>query len=371
MSMLERSTDVDARHAPGVNGKTAQSAVQAGWDEPVLEAVNLRKVFPLRQLAFWRTQRGVKAVEDVSLALRPGRCTALVGESGSGKTTVARLLARLYGYTSGEIRFRGQHISRSTTVGLRKYRRYVQLIFQDPFSSLNPVHTVKYHLRRPLRIHGHARTAAEADQQIRHLLERVNLTPAEQFMEKFPHQLSGGQRQRVAIARALAAQPEVLLADEPVSMLDVSIRLDVLNLLLSLKEKERLALLYITHDIASARYFADETMVMYAGQMVEGGPSEAVTQSPRHPYTQLLLQAAPDPDRMLTGQMDAESSLVARGEPPSLINPPSGCRFHPRCPYAMAVCRTAFPPRTDLGGGHWTHCYLYGEPAAVATQSAT
>jgi peptide/nickel transport system ATP-binding protein len=363
---------MDARQAPGLNGKTAQSAVAAAPGEPVLEAVNLRKVFPVRRLRFWGPPSGVKAVEDVSLALRPGRCTALVGESGSGKTTVARLLARLYGYTSGEIRFRGEHIARNTTVGLRKYRRHVQLIFQDPFSSLNPVHTVKYHLRRPLRIHGHARTTAEADQQIKRLLERVNLTPAEQFMEKFPHQLSGGQRQRVAIARALAAQPEVLLADEPVSMLDVSIRLDVLNLLLSLKEKERLALLYITHDIASARYFADETMVMYAGQMVEGGPSEAVTQAPKHPYTQLLLHAAPDPDRMLAGAVtETESPLVAKGEPPSLINPPSGCRFHPRCPYAMAVCRTAFPPRTELGGGHWTNCYLYGEHAAVATQSAT
>ena len=372
MSMLERSTDVDARHLPGVNGKTAQSAAQADPNAPVLEAVNLRKVFPIRRLRLWGPERGVKAVEDVSLALRPGRCTALVGESGSGKTTVARILARLYSYTSGEIRFRGQHISRANTLGLRKYRRYVQLIFQDPFSSLNPVHTVKYHLRRPLRIHGHARTMAEADQQIKHLLERVNLTPAEQFMEKFPHQLSGGQRQRVAIARSLAAQPEVLLADEPVSMLDVSIRLDVLNLLLRLKEEDRLALLYITHDIASARYFADETMVMYAGQMVEGGPSEAVTQTPRHPYTQLLLQAAPDPDRMLGGAAEeASSPLIAKGEPPSLINPPSGCRFHPRCPYVMPVCRTAFPPRTDLGGGHWTHCYLYGEKDSVANQSAT
>ena len=253
---------------------------------------------------------------------------------------------------------------------MRQYRRHVQLIFQDPFSSLNPVHTVKYHLRRPLRIHGHARTSAEADEQIKVLLERVNLTPAAQYMSKYPHQLSGGQRQRVAIARALAAQPEVLLADEPVSMLDVSIRLDVLNLLLRLKEEDRLALLYITHDIASARYFADETLVMYAGQMVEGGPSEAVTQTPKHPYTQLLLQAAPDPDRIL-GASPEVPVLTARGEIPSLINPPKGCRFHPRCPYAMPVCRQQFPPRTELGAGHWTHCYLYGENASVANGSAT
>ncbi len=361
MSMLERSTEADARYQPGMNGR-------AHSDAPVLEAVNLRKVFPLRRVRLFGPPRGVQAVENVSLALRPGHCTALVGESGSGKTTVARLLARLYSYSAGEIRFRGEPISSRSLGGLRKYRSHVQLIFQDPFSSLNPVHTVKYHLRRPLRLHGRARSAAEVDEQVKALLRRVNLTPAEQFMDKYPHQLSGGQRQRVAIARALAANPEVLLADEPVSMLDVSIRLDVLNVLLRLKEEDRLALLYITHDIASARYFADETLVMYAGQMVEGGPSEAVTQTPRHPYTQLLLQAAPDPDRILTGGQEAP--LMARGEPPSLITPPGGCRFHPRCPFAMPICRQAFPPRTDLGGGHWTHCYLYVEHASTTTSSA-
>ena len=370
MSISGRSSGTAGEYNPGMNGRVDQSVAQGAWDAPVLEAMHLRKVFPLRQLRLMGPPKSVKAVEDVSLSLRPGRCTALVGESGSGKTTVARLLARMYGITGGEIRFRGKEIDARGTRALRHYRRYVQLIFQDPFSSLNPVHTVKYHLRRPLRLHGHARNNEEAERQIISLLERVNLTPAEQFMNKYPHELSGGQRQRVAIARALAAQPEVLLADEPVSMLDVSIRLGVLNLLLRLKEEDRLALLYITHDIASARYFADETLVMYAGQMVEGGPSETVTQSPRHPYTQLLLHAAPDPDRVNMDGQEVEP-LPARGEIPSLINPPSGCRFHPRCPYAMAVCRQSFPPRTDLGGGHWTHCYLYGEKAAVANASAT
>jgi peptide/nickel transport system ATP-binding protein len=302
----------------------------------------------------------VKAVEDVSLSLRPGHSLAVVGESGSGKTTVARLLAQLYPPTSGSIRFRGASVGRIRGRKVRAYRRHVQLIFQDPFSSLNPMHTIRYHLNRPLRLYRHARSAAEEEQQVKTLLERVNLVPAEQFINKFPHQLSGGQRQRVAIARALAAQPEVLLADEPVSMLDVSIRLDILNLLLRLKAEDRLALLYITHDIASARYFADETLVMYAGQMIEGGPSEQVIQQPKHPYTQLLLLSAPDPEQGEAARAADSPLLATRGDPPSLINPPKGCRFHPRCPFAMPICREQVPPRTDLGGGHWTHCFLYG-----------
>jgi peptide/nickel transport system ATP-binding protein len=327
---------------------------------PVLEAIHLRKEFPVGQRLLG-TPRVVHAVEDTSLALYPGRATALVGESGSGKTTVARMLARLYDPTSGTINFRGSPIKLTrSSAALHNYRRHVQLIFQDPFASLNPVHSVRYHLARPLRIFGHAKNQLEETQQILALLNRVSLTPADQFIQKYPHQLSGGQRQRIAIARALAVRPDVLLADEPVSMLDVSIRLDILNLLLRLKDEEQLALLYITHDIASARYFADDTLVMYAGQMVEGGPSEEVTQAPKHPYTRLLLSAAPDPDRIKAGG-GGMREIGARGEIPSLITPPTGCRFHPRCPHAMEVCRQRFPKRTDLGGGHWTHCFLYGD----------
>jgi peptide/nickel transport system ATP-binding protein len=338
--------------------------------EPILEAVHLRKEFPLHTVKLFGPARVVHAVEDASLALRPGRATALVGESGSGKTTVARLLARIYTPTAGTIRYREEVVKARGAEAIRAYRRHVQMVFQDPFSSLNPMHTVRYHLSRPLHIHGHVHSAVEETQLITSLLERVNLTPAEQFMHKFPHQLSGGQRQRVAIARALAAKPSVLLADEPVSMLDVSIRLDMLNLLLRLKEEENLALLFITHDLASARYFAEETLVMYAGQMVEGGPSEEVIKLPKHPYTQLLLSAAPDPERFGEASQPGDpkrlpwaqstQSAGGSGEPPSLINPPSGCRFHPRCPYAMPVCRQQFPPRTELGGGHWTNCFLYG-----------
>jgi peptide/nickel transport system ATP-binding protein len=340
----------------------------ANLSNPVLEADHLRKDFPLRSVRLFGPPRAVHAVEDASLTLYPGRATAVVGESGSGKTTVARMLARLYDPTSGTIRFRGQPIDlKARGEALRTYRRHVQLIFQDPFASLNPLHSVRYHLSRPLRVHGHAHNRREETEQILALLRRVSLTPAEQFIEKYPYQLSGGQRQRIAIARALAVQPEVLLADEPVSMLDVSIRLDILNLLLRLKDEEQLALLYITHDIASARYFAEETLVMYAGQMVEGGPSEEITQRPKHPYTQLLLSAAPDPDRLMSE--GTSTTLPARGEIPSLITPPSGCRFHPRCPHAMEICRQRFPKRTDLGKGHWTHCFLYGDGNGEPAQS--
>ncbi len=345
--------------------------------EPILEALHLKKDFPLRAIRWFGPMRAVHAVEDTSLALYPGKATALVGESGSGKTTVARLLMRLYGLTNGSLRFKGVPVAKGLG-GMRAYRSHVQYIFQDPFSSLNPVHNVRYHLGRSLRLHGYVRNAADERQQIIALLERVSLTPAEQFIDKFPHQLSGGQRQRIAIARALAVRPSVILADEPVSMLDVSIRLDMLNLLLRLKEEDELAFLFITHDIASARYFAEETLVMYAGQMVEGGPTEEVIQQPRHPYTQLLLSAAPDPATMghrhkgeegvikkgngAKEQGDTSETISPlRGEPPSLINPPGGCRFHPRCPSAMPVCSQSRPARSDLGNGHWTHCFLYSK----------
>jgi peptide/nickel transport system ATP-binding protein len=339
--------------------------------DAILEARNLRKHFPLHSMNPLAPKTAVQAVEDSSLALYPGHATALVGESGSGKSTMARILARLYEPTAGEIRFQGQPVHGAKGTSLKAYRRHVQMVFQDPFSSLNPVHSVRYHLGRPLRLYGYVHNAAEEVEQVLALLKRVSLTPAEQFMVKFPHQLSGGQRQRVAIARALATHPEVLLADEPVSMLDVSIRLDILNLMLRLKDEDKLAVLFITHDIASARYFAEDTLVMYAGQMVEGGPSDAVIQQPKHPYTQLLISAAPDPEKFTPGDRDKRKPLAVKGEIASLIKPPSGCRFHPRCPHAMPVCKERFPERTDLGGGHWTHCFLYGGDKGEKTSVAS
>ncbi|WP_127794930.1 ABC transporter ATP-binding protein [Agromyces sp. LHK192] len=320
-------------------------------DEVVLRAVDLKKHFKLRGI---RTRDVVHAVDGVSFELRRGRVLALVGESGSGKSTIARLLAQLMPLTDGQLLLHGQD---ARARGRRAFRRYVgrvQMIFQDPFGSLNPINTVRYTLTRSLRIHRGNLRGGDLEQALADLLERVRLTPAERYVDKFPHELSGGQRQRVAIARALAAEPEVLLADEPISMLDVSIRLGILNLLQDLRDRLHIAILYITHDIASARYFADRTMVMYAGRIVESGDSESVTQDPKHPYTQLLVRSAPDPD-------DLEARAHgARGEAPSLVRPPSGCRFNPRCPFATELCRTEAPPLLPVGTG------AGGEPREAA-----
>jgi peptide/nickel transport system ATP-binding protein len=261
----------------------------------------------------------LRAVDDVSFTLRPGTITALVGESGSGKSTVARLLSRLYTPSAGTILFRGEDVSRiRRRRALLAYRSEVQMIFQDPFASLNPVKKVQHHLERPLRIHRLV-SKAQADTRVRELLRTVGLVPPDEIAQKYPHQLSGGQRQRVAIARALAVGPAVVLADEPISMLDVSIRVGLLNLMADLKRDLGIAFLYITHDIASARYVADEVLVMYAGQIVEQGPTDAVLQNPLHQYTQLLLSAVPSPEialrRELLGRrrrplVSASSTLV-------------------------------------------------------------
>jgi peptide/nickel transport system ATP-binding protein len=276
-----------------------------------------------------------------------------VGESGSGKSTLARLMAHLITPTAGQLRLDGLDTTRLSRRVTRSYRKSVQLVLQDPFASLNPIHSVRYHLARPLQIHDRAPRGAALDRAVEGLLEKVKLTPPSQYADKLPHELSGGQRQRVAIARCLAADPTVLLADEPVSMLDVSIRLGILNLLEELRQRDGLAILYVTHDIASARYFASTVSVMYAGQVVESGPSTAITDTPAHPYTQLLLSAAPDPTRAVP------PALTATGSPPSLIHPPAGCRFHPRCPHAMSVCQVAAPPPVEVGEGHRAACWLH------------
>jgi peptide/nickel transport system ATP-binding protein len=319
-----------------------------------LEGRELTKSFWVKQGRgpFARKAR-VHAVESVTVGLDAGKVTALVGESGAGKTTVARMLAKIIKPDAGQVLLDGKPAPAGRP---RSYAAQVQMVFQDPFASLNPVHRVRHNLVRPLEIH---HIPGDLNAAVVELLHRVALKPAENFTGKFPYELSGGQRQRVAIARALAVRPRVLLADEPVSMLDVSIRLGVLNLLAGLRDREHLAILYVTHDIASARYLADTIVVMYAGQVVESAPSVNLTDHPAHPYTQLLLSAAPDPDRAET------PTLAGRGSPPSLLAPPSGCRFHPRCPYAMDICRRQVPPQFAISSGHTAACWLHARPAEL------
>ena len=330
-----------------------------------LEADNVSKHFEVHgSLGAGST---IRAVENASLQLRRGQIVALVGESGSGKTTLARLLAQFYPVTSGEIRLDGEPAIAKGEFGDRDFYSRVQLIFQDPFGALNPQKPVRHALSRALRLHQPITDKADLEQRILQLMERVNLTPADELIDAYPHQLSGGQRQRLVIARALAVDPEVLLADEPISMLDVSIRLDILNLLRRLRDEQDLAMLYITHDIASARYLSNSIQVMYAGQTVEGGPTESVIQNPQHPYTRLLLESSPDPETTLEAGVEDQADL---GEPPNLADPPPGCRFHPRCPVAMDVCKTRFPSRTDFGGDHWTHCWQHQEQPDTAQPSS-
>jgi peptide/nickel transport system ATP-binding protein len=257
-----------------------------------VQARGLTKTFPVARTRILGARDTVAAVDDVSFTLRPGTITALVGESGSGKSTVARILAKLHEPTSGSVLFDGRDTARLPRRHVRRYRSQVQMIFQDPFGSLNPVRTIRHHIERPLRIH-RVVPRREVRARVHELLATVGLVPAEAYAAKYPHELSGGQRQRVAIARALAVEPAVILADEPISMLDVSIRIGVLNLMLELKRQRNIAFLYITHDLGSARYVADEVLVMYGGRILEQGPTDEVLQHALHPYTQLLLSAVP------------------------------------------------------------------------------
>jgi peptide/nickel transport system ATP-binding protein len=304
-------------------------------------------------------------VQGASIKLYRGQVVALVGESGSGKSTIVRLLARLHEPTSGDILYEGKSVlTQRGRNGLLKYRSRVQMVFQDPFSSLNPVHKASHAIERPLKIFRKAIGSTVMREKVRALLESVSLTPAEEFEEKYPHQLSGGQRQRIAIARALAVEPDVILADEPVSMLDVSIRLGILNLMAELRERHNIAFLYVTHDLASARYFADEIMVMYAGFIVEKASAENLIADAKHPYTQMLLAAVPDPSR---GLRTAEIEI--KGEIPDLTELGTGCPFAPRCSHVMAKCQHVMPEITPLEDGRWVRCYLYEDEKAVNVAS--
>jgi peptide/nickel transport system ATP-binding protein len=322
-------------------------------------------ILEVRDLSVEFTQRGgprLRAVDNVSFELRAGETLALVGESGSGKSTVARALCRLVAPSSGEVLLRGEPAGRRGRA-LRRYRREVQLVLQDPFASLNPSFSVEHHIRRPLRISGNPRTGI--DQRIDQLLQSVNLSPPRVMAKKYPHELSGGQRQRVAIARALAPDPAVMLADEPVSMLDVSIRLEILNLLDALKRDRNLALLYITHDLATARHFSARIMVMYRGEIVEYGPADEVILNPAHPYTQLLESAVPHAaarrDQLVVQRQ--ERLRDRRTAPPAErreLAADTGCRFRGRCPHAMEICAT-HPPDFEVKPGHTARCWLHDQ----------
>ncbi|HMH36733.1 MAG TPA: ABC transporter ATP-binding protein [Streptosporangiaceae bacterium] len=331
---------------------TTLTSAAAARGELAMEAISVSKDFKIGRGQI------VHAVRDVSFNLYRGAVVALVGESGSGKSTAARLLAGQERLTSGTIKLDGKPVEVRHHDDFRRYKSQVQYVFQDPFASLNPVHTVRYHLERPLKLH-HGK-GANTDTEVATLMEQVRLTPAHQFLVKYPHELSGGQRQRVSFARALAARPTVLLADEPVSMLDVSIRLEMLSLLDDLRQRFSLAMLYITHDIASARYFADEVLVMYAGKIVERGPAEEITQQPAHPYTQLLVASAPDPDNL--GSTLRRGVNGTRRQGPQQTRTPeraatAGCPFSPRCPLAEDRCRQEDPALLPITATRGAACW--------------
>jgi peptide/nickel transport system ATP-binding protein len=318
---------------------------------PLLQTEDLSRHFRLGSSLQRKT---LHAVDDVSLQIGEHEIVALAGESGSGKSTIARLLARIYKPTAGEIYFQGRPLSKlRSRKDVLGYRSDVPMVFQDPFASINPVFRVSHGVMRSLKLHRPELSADERVQEAEKVFTAVGLTPANEVLQRFPHELSGGQRQRVGFAQALAMRPKLILADEPVSMLDVSIRIGLLNLMAQLRDEQGVSILYITHDIASARYVADRLIVMYAGHIAEQGPVEEVLANPRHPYTQLLLSAVPDPraDLNVSAQTD-------RGEPPRVIDPTPGCRFRFRCPLAINECHNQTPRLLPLAPDHDAACFV-------------
>ena len=319
--------------------------------QPLLEVENLKKYFPIRGGSFGKKIGEVKAVDGVSFVIHKGETLGLVGESGCGKSTTGRMLLRLLEPSEGNIYFEGTDIRKLSNPEMRKMRREMQMVFQDPFASLNPRHTVGKILEEPFIVHG------EKDKKVRkekvyELLETVGLNSY--HAKRYPHQFSGGQRQRIGIARALAVNPKLIVADEPVSALDVSIQSQILNLLQDLQQKYHLTYLFIAHDLGVVRHISDRVGVMYLGRLVELSESERLYDTPKHPYTEALLSAVPIPDVEYV-----QNRIILTGDVPSSANPPTGCPFHTRCPKVMEKCKTNVPNFKEIGKGHYTACHLY------------
>ncbi|MCI0746606.1 MAG: dipeptide ABC transporter ATP-binding protein [Verrucomicrobia subdivision 3 bacterium] len=330
----------------------------------LLEVKNLKVHFPVKHGLFSRVRGYVKAVDDVSLNIQAGETLGLVGESGCGKTTLGRAIIRLIEPTSGQVTFHGEDITRLSGSTLRERRRGFQMIFQDPYGSLNPRMTVEQIIGEAIDIHKLAKTPAARRARINELLQAVGLNAA--HAQRYPHEFSGGQRQRIGIARALAVEPNLIVCDEPVSALDVSVQAQIVNLLMDLQDQRGIAYLFIAHDLAIVEHISRRVMVMYLGKVVEMAEAKELIQSPQHPYTQALLSAVPVVD-----PASKRKRIVLPGDVPSPIHPPSGCHFHPRCPVAEERCKTDIPPLREITPGHWVSCHLATAASAVPAIAET
>lgn len=319
--------------------------------EPLLKVEGLKKYFPVKKGLFGKTTGQVKAVDDVSFYVNEGETLGIVGESGCGKSTTGRMLMRLLEPTEGKVTFDGQELTKLSPQEMRKARREIQMVFQDPYASLNPRHTVEKILMEPLIVHNIGDTKSRK-KMVRDFLEIVGLSSY--HAKRYPHQFSGGQRQRIGIARALMTNPKLIIADEPVSALDVSIQAQVLNLMQKLQQELKLTYIFIAHDLGVVRHISDRVGVMYLGKMVELASSENLYAEPLHPYTKALLSAVPVPDPNFTRE-----EILLEGDIPSPSNPPSGCTFHTRCPFAMDRCKQLVPQLEEIKPGHYVACHLY------------
>jgi peptide/nickel transport system ATP-binding protein len=322
----------------------------------LVKTVDLVKLFPVKR-GLWeiitgKKQEYVHAVDNVSLAIEKGDVFAIAGESGSGKTTLGKLMLKLLEPTAGEIYFMDKNLKEIKGEDLKKFRREAQMIFQDPYASLNPRIRIGESIMMGVNVHYNNLDEKEKKKMVYDIMEKVGLTPAEEIYKRYPHELSGGQRQRAVIARALILRPKFIVADEPVAMVDVSIRAQILDLLLELKKEMDLTYVIITHDLSVAYHISNKISIMYLGKIVEMGSKESVFNDPLHPYTQALIQAIPT----LKGRKERK---IVGGEVPSAIRPPSGCRFHPRCPYAMEICKKVEPELIEIKPNHYVACHLY------------